>query len=207
MRKILEGSYGEILHRAGEFFVKEDNVHRTMYRLARTLGEAGIDYVIVGGMALAQHGLLRVTQDVDILMTPAGLRKLSDQAPALGFARAFEGARKTFVDIETRVRVEVLTSGEYPGDGRPKPVSFPDPHDAACEIEGVKVITLEKLIEIKLASGLSAPHRLRDLADVQDLIACLKLSAQFAQRLDASVRAAFEERWRAAQAAGSEEGR
>jgi len=37
------------------------------------------------------------------------------------------------------------------------------------------VITLEKLIELKLASGISAPGRMRNLADVQDLIISLKL--------------------------------
>ena len=37
------------------------------------------------------------------------------------------------------------------------------------------MVTLERLIELKLASGASAPHRLRDLADVQDLIIRLGL--------------------------------
>lgn len=36
--------------------------------------------------------------------------------------------------------------------------------------DGVQTITLEKLIELKLASGMSASDRLRDLADVQELI-------------------------------------
>jgi hypothetical protein len=38
---------------------------------------------------------------------------------------------------------------------------------------------------------MSAPHRLRDLADVQDLITTLKLPLEFAERLDASVRETF----------------
>ncbi len=45
---------------------------------------------------------------------------------------------------------------------------------------GMRVIPIEKLIELKLASGMSAPHRLRDLADVQDLITTLKLPVEFA---------------------------
>jgi hypothetical protein len=60
--------------------------------------------------------------------------------------------------------------------------------DAAIEIEGINTISLEKLIELKLASGLSAPHRLKDLADVQELIKIKHLGADFADKLDASVR-------------------
>lgn len=185
--------------------MKQDRVYQTMRRLARRLKDAHIDYAIVGGMAIAEHGLLRVTEDVDILMTRAGLEKFAEQCLRLGYKPAFEGARKTFLDVETRVRVEVLTAGEYPGDGKPKPVSFPDPAGVTHDVEGVRIIKLEKLIELKLASGLSAPHRLRDLADVQDLIQNLKLRLDLGQKLDPSVRAAYKKRWRLAQTALAEE--
>jgi len=176
--------------------MKEDPVYRTLRNLARRLTEAQIDYAIVGGMAVAEHGLLRVTQDVDILLTPRGLDRFTKQCQSLGYKPAFEGARTTFLDLETRIRIEVLRTGDYPGDGKPKPVAFPDPATAVQDIEGVRVITLEKLIELKLASGLSAPHRLRDLADVQDLIHHLKLPLELASKLDQSVRAKYEELWR-----------
>ena len=38
---------------------------------------------------------------------------------------------------------------------------------------------------------MSAPHRLRDLADVQDLIETVGLPADFAERLDESVRGEY----------------
>ncbi|MBI3471735.1 MAG: hypothetical protein HY013_10290 [Candidatus Solibacter usitatus] len=60
-------------------------------------------------------------------------------------------------------------------------------------------MTLEKLIELKLASGMSAPHRLRDLADVQDTIRTLHLPPDLADRLDSSVRSAYLDLWRQAQ--------
>ena len=53
-----------------------------------------------------------------------------------------------------------MTAGEYPGDGKPKPVSIPDPSRSVAEIDGVRFATLEKLIELKLASGMSAPDRI-----------------------------------------------
>jgi hypothetical protein len=42
----------------------------------------------------------------------------------------------------------------------------------------------EKLIELKLASGMTAPDRLKDLADVQELIKIRGLSRDFAEKLD-----------------------
>ena len=49
---------------------------------------------------------------------------------------------------------------------------------------------------------MSAPHRLRDLADVQDLIGALGLPADFAERLDESVRGEYHRLWQAVQDAG-----
>jgi hypothetical protein len=49
------------------------------------------------------------------------------------------------------------------------------------------------LIELKLASGISAPDRLKDLADVQELIKIRKLGADFALKLDPYVRAKYLE--------------
>ena len=100
-------------------------------------------------------------------------------------------------------RFEIITTGEYPGGGKPKSVVFPDPAEASVEVEGIRVVTLEKLIELKLASGMSAYHRLRDLADVQDLIGVLDLPAEFADRLDESVRGEYLRLLQAVQQAGS----
>ena len=96
-------------------------------------------------------------------------------------------------DAEYRVRVKILVAGQYPGDGKPKPVAFPKPADTMVEIDGVKFPTLEKLIELKLASGMTAPDRLKDLADVQELIKVRRLSNDFAERLNPYVREKYLE--------------
>jgi hypothetical protein len=86
-----------------------------------------------------------------------------------------------------------MTTGEYPGDGKPKPVSMPEPTEASVEIDGINFLRLEKLIELKLASGISAAHRLKDLADVQELIKIRRLDADFATKLDSYVRKKYLE--------------
>lgn len=192
-------SFVEIAHLADDFFMNKGEVYETMRRLARRLQEEGIDYAVVGAMALAAHGYPRFTLDVDILLTAEGLQRFHERLVGRGYVLAFPGALKTFRDAETKVKIEVLTSGEYPGDGKPKPVSFPVPARHLFENEVAHFLTLEKLIELKLASGMTAPHRLRDLADVQDVILALQLPQDFTQKLDTSVRLEYERLWLAAQ--------
>ena len=176
-----------------------DAVHGTLSRLRSRLEEEGIDYAVVGGMALALHGFIRTTQDVDLLLTPEGLGQFHRRLVGRGYVLAFPGARKSFIDVASRVPIEVLTTGDYPGDGKPKPVAFPEPIAASVDQGGYRLLRLEKLLELKLASGLSAPHRLRDLADVQDLIRILRLDSDLAQRLDPSVREEYQRLWRSVQ--------
>jgi len=195
-------SISQRLREAEEFFMKQGPVFSTLERLARRLKEEEIPYAVVGGMALNLHGFERMTRDVDIVMTAAAIEKFVERCVGLGYVQAFAGARKSFRDTVTQTAIEVLITGEYPGDGKPKPVSFPDPAAASIEIENIRVITLDKLIELKLASGLSAPHRLRDLADVQDLIMTLQLPLELEETLDASVRAEYRRLWETAQQAG-----
>jgi hypothetical protein len=165
------------------------------------LEEEGIPYAVIGGMALGKHGFARMTEDVDVLMTAEGLAVFRERCEGKGYVPAFAGASKTFRDTETQVRIEIVATGEYPGDGKPKAIAFPDPAEASVEVEGVRVVTLDKLIELKLASGMSAPHRLRDLADVQDLISILGLPIEFAERLDESVRGEYQRLWQTVQVA------
>jgi len=185
------------LHEASAYFAGAGRLHSALHRLVKRLDAEGIPYALLEGLALAEHGYPRLTEDVDLLMTPSGLERFRQRLVGRGYRPAFSGAKKTFRDTETGVRIEIVTTGEYPGDGLPKPVAFPDPADPGVTVgmEGVHVVALEKLIELKLASGMSAPHRLRDLADVQDLIARLGLPLALADRLDRSVQAVYRDLW------------
>ncbi len=197
-----EQSFTETLREASEFYNARGDVYTTLRKLTRRLKEEGIPYALIGGMALAAHGLVRMTQDVDILLTTEGLGAFRERCVGRGYVPAFQGAKKSFRDADTQVRIEIVTTGEYPGDGKPKSVAFPDPSNASVDREGIRVVSVEKLIELKLASGMTAPHRLRDLADTQDLIAALDLPQEFGERLDASVRGKYRELWDAARKGG-----
>jgi len=183
----------DVYEEARRYFMGEGTLNKTLARLSSDLEERGIDYMVIGAVALLAHGYPRFTEDIDLVMTAEGLQKFHEELVGLGYAPAFPGARKRLRSTTDNVSIEVMTTGEYPGDGKPKPVSMPAPAEASTQIDGIKFVTLEKLIELKLASGISAPDRLKDLADVQELIKIRKLGADFAAKLDPYVRAMYLE--------------
>lgn len=186
-----------------KFFRGEGMINDALKRVVSDLDRNQIDYVVIGAVALNQHGYRRFTEDIDLLVTRDGLEKFRETLVGLGYRPAFEGAKKKFRTTEENIPVEIITSGGFPGDGLPKPVIFPDPSEFAVIIDGVKTISLEKLVELKLASGMTAPDRLKDLADVQEMIKLKGLDKGFAEKLDASVRGKFIELQRAVVTAGN----
>lgn len=176
------------------FFRRDDDVFKTLRRIAGRLDELGIPYAVVGGMALEAHGFRRLTVDVDILVTRDSLTLIHEKLEGLGYVPPFTGS-KQLRDTESGVRVEFLVAGEYPGDGKPKPVAFPDPAEVAVDRGGVKYIGLPTLVELKLASGMTNLGRLKDLGDVQELIRTLSLPAEFVEQLNPYVRAKYAELW------------
>jgi hypothetical protein len=186
------GDISEIHAEGLRYFMGVGRLNNTLGRLCAELQDHGSDYMVIGAIALLAHGYPRFTEDINLVMTAAGLDKFHEELVGLGCSPSLPGARKRLRSADG-VSIEVITTGEYPGDGKPKPVSIPEPGAASTEINGIRFVTLEKLIELKLASGLSASDRLKDLADVQELIKIRNLGADFAERLNPYVRAKFLE--------------
>jgi hypothetical protein len=180
--------------------MRDDPVHQTLRKIAAALDELGVAYAVAGGMALGAHRFVRATVDVDILVTAEGLAAIHQKLEGLGYVAPFAGS-KNLMDAETRVRIEFLVAGQFPGDGRPKPVAFPDPAQVGVEIDGIRYLGLPALVELKLASGMTGGvARMKDLADVISLIQALHLPLDFAQQLNPYVRPKYEELWRGLEA-------
>lgn len=177
------------------FFRGGGMVNETLRNLARELEKRGIEYNVIGAVALNQHGYRRFTEDIDLLLSKEGLATFQTEMVGRGYRPAFPGASKKFRETEHNVPIEVITTGEYPGDGKPKPVIFHDPAEHYVVIDGIHTVTLERLIELKLASGMTSPGRLKDLADVQELIRVRELSENVAEDLNPFVREKYRELW------------
>ena len=187
----------EVYAEAGRYFVGKGMLNYALKQLVADLQNHRIDYAVIGAVALFAHGYERYTENINLLLTVEGLDRFRKELLGRG-SWGLCGYDQT--DSCKRVRsypygvtIEIMTTGEYPGDGKPKPVSIPEPSMASTEINGIQVVTLEKLIELKLASGMTAPHRLKDLADVQELIKFRGLQPEFAEQLDPYVRDKFLE--------------
>jgi hypothetical protein len=173
-------------------FEEKSAVFEALRKITRRLDAIGVGYAVVGGLALFQHGLRRFTEDVDILVTKEDLKVIHEKLEGLGYLPPYSRS-KHLRDTELGVKIEFLTTGDYPGDGTEKPVSFPDPRAVSFESDGVNYITLPTLIELKLASGMTHAGRMKDLSDVLELTKILGLPASFAEQLNPFVREKYLE--------------
>jgi hypothetical protein len=186
------------LTRGSEFFMGKGDVRAAADKITRLLQEAEIPYAVLGAIALTEYGYERFTVDVDVLLTREGLALFKQRWLGRGYVEVVAGG-KGVRDTQNNVGVDFLIAGDYPGDGKPKPIRFPDPSSSTLVGEQIRVLPIERFVELKLASGMSAPSRLKDLADILELIKAVKPPADFADRLDESVRPKFQELWQAAQ--------
>src|SRR5213593_4315584 len=87
------GRMEQVLREATAFFGGRSDVHKAARKIARTLEGLGIDYAIVGALAVNAHGEPRMTSDVDVLVTPEGLARFKDACLCRGYVEKFGGSR------------------------------------------------------------------------------------------------------------------
>jgi hypothetical protein len=201
--QLLDHDLDWALREGSMHFEEKSAVHKALRKITSRLEEIGVSYAVVGGMAMFLHGYRRFTEDVDLLITREGLAEVHRQLEGLGYVPPFSGS-KQLRDTEDGVRIEFLVTGDYPGDGKPKPVAFPDPAQSSIELNGIRCLALPRLIELKLASGMTNPGRLKDLADVQELIRTLHLTEGLADELNPFVQQKYRELWATVQNTPSE---
>jgi len=169
-----------------------------LYRLTGILEAEGLPYAIIGAFALNEYGHRRVTVDVDLVMREEHLQEFKRRHLGKGYAERVPGTGK-LLDTEHGVNIDVLSTGRFPGDDKPKPIAFPDPATVALRGARFALLPMACFIELKLASGMVAAHRAKDLVDVQELVRSAGLPASVADELHPWVRAKFLELWQLAQ--------
>jgi hypothetical protein len=178
--------------------VGQAEAQKAVRKLVDILESEGVPYAIIGALALNEYGHRRVTIDVDLVMREADLQAFKARWLGRGYAERVAGTGK-LIDTEHDVHVDVLSTGRFPGDDKPKPIAFPDPATTAIRGKPFALLPIERWIELKLASGMVAPHRGKDLVDVQELIRSASLPRDLSLRLDPWVRDKFLELWEFAQ--------
>lgn len=143
-------------------------VNQDLIDLLRAFSAHGVEFIVVGAHALAAHGHVRATKDLDVWIRPS-----PENAERAYRALAAFGAPLTELTVEDLTiegtvfqigvapnRIDVLTQI----DGVTFAEAWADRMDARFGGEPVAVLSREHLIRNKRASG-----RTQDLADVERL--------------------------------------
>lgn len=144
-------------------------------RILRALDEHGVDYVLIGGLAVQTHGHVRTTNDADLMPAPDpdNLGRLSAALRSLDARVLNPGEERTAIDAKMLPKATIWQFAtrdggidvmhEAPG-GRP----YAELSERALHVKlgdiDVPVVDLDDLIRMKLARG-----RPTDLADVAAL--------------------------------------
>src|SRR3954468_16196010 len=112
------------LSEGSRHFEGQSKVQEALVRIANRLHDLEIPYAVVGAMAMFYHGHRRFTEDVGLLVTKEALHKIHQKLEGLGYVPMFANS-KNLRDADSGVRIEFIITGQFPGDGKPKPVEFP----------------------------------------------------------------------------------
>jgi hypothetical protein len=198
----LQANFEKALRTMDEFMAGEAPVQKAARKIARALDELGIPYAVAGGLAVAANGLDRQTVDVDLILTKEGLAAFKERWLGRGWVERFQGS-KGLRDSENGLRIDILTTDGRPGDGKSCPFNFPHPETIGQRFGGIwsgmRMLDLRTLIELKIASWMTAPHRPRDMDDVIRLIKIHGLPHTYSTGLHEYVHKEFDRLWELAQ--------
>ena len=146
-------------------------VRNRLLKATAALRDAGVEYAVVGGNAVAvwvsrvDRSAVRNTQDVDILVRRADFDQLKAALEAAGFVyRQILGVEcfLDHLDAHPRDSVHILFAGEKVRESYLLPSASVEERESGGEFD---VIQLEALVRMKLTS-----FRLKDRVHLMDMI-------------------------------------
>lgn len=168
-------------------------LEETVRSAVTTLADYDIPHLIVGGLAVQEHGYYRVTLDVDIVVPDILDAVEMLTADLVGPFQRVQGCEDTVRDSRNGVLVNLLPAGRVLRRGCQVP--FPSPQEVSAK---PVVVSLTDLISLKLDSWVhNQTRRHKDKTDVIELIARRNLPRDLA--VQAAVRQIYEETWDALQ--------
>ena len=151
--------------------------------IASALQDAGVRYLIAGGMAVNAHGYARFTKDVDVVvqLAPANIQRAFTALATLGYRPAVPVRPEQFAEPETRAGwirdkgMQVLQLWSDAHSETPIDLFVTEPFDFDAEYDralvkhlygtvAVRFVSLPMLIDMKRTVG-----RPQDLIDVEHL--------------------------------------
>ena len=160
---------------------------RSIETIVGSLNQAGVRYLVVGGLAVVAHGFVRFTADIDIVLdpNPAAMRRAIEALSALGYRPRAPVPFEEFADPDKRrtwAREKSLTvfsvfSSQHPATEIDLFVETPfdferayadaDRFEVASGIEAT-FVGREDLIAMKRKAG--RPQDLKDVAELESAV-------------------------------------
>ncbi|MCC6906396.1 MAG: nucleotidyltransferase family protein [Phycisphaerales bacterium] len=172
-----------------------EQVRQRLVRAAAALKNAGVEYAVVGGNAVAawvatvDQAAVRNTQDVDIMIRRGDFDRAKAALEAAGFVHRRARNLDLFLDDANagpRQAVHLVFAGEFVKPG--EPAANPDVAEST-DVGGhlaIRILNLDALVRIKLTAFRDKDRtHLRDLIEVGlvDQSWTTKMPATLAQRL------------------------
>lgn len=189
--------YNSVINQ-GAYILRENTgtsgIERTLRDAVSILAHFDIPHLVVGGLAVQEHGYFRVTLDADVVVPDVlGAVEYVTADVSGPFVRHLK-CEDTVQDKRNGVVIHFLPAGRVLRRGNKVP--FPDPGETQ---DNPQFVSLEDLISLKLDSWSGSPNRRhKDKTDVIELIKVLKLSREL--KIQASVQKLYEETWDALRA-------
>jgi len=161
-----------------------EQLRDTVRRLAEAFARAGIEYRVIGGLAVFFHvavrdpGAARATRDVDVAVNRTDLAAIIEAVRPIGFVHRHAAGGDMLVDARhpsARSAVHLVFAREKVR-----------PHYVAAE--GVLLAPVADLVRMKLTS-----YRLKDRVHVQDLDAVGLITPEIEAQLSEPLRARLGE--------------
>lgn len=169
-------------------------LEETARKVASVLADYDIPHLIVGGLAVQEHGYARLTLDVDVVV-PDVLEAIEFlTADLTGPFVRIPNCEDRLTDRRNGVKIDLLPANRVLRPGCKVP--FPEPKKV---FDTPQIVSLGDLISLKLDSwSQSRLHRAKDLADVIEIIKNRKLPRNLA--VSPAVRDFYIEIWDGLQA-------
>ena len=194
-RPVRDAIISEMLLTITAYDAHVEQLRDTVRRLADAFARAGIEYRVIGGLAVFFHvvardpGAARATRDVDVAVNRADLAAIIEAVRPIGFVHRHTAGVDMLVDalhLSARSAVHLVFAREKVRPHYVEPV--PDFSPPVRTTEGVLLAPVADLVRMKLTS-----YRLKDRVHIQDLDAAGLITPEIEAQLCDPLRARLRE--------------
>jgi len=154
------------------------NFNLVLKYLLELFNEHKIPYVLIGGLALGMHGIVRTTQDIDFIIPLSSIQEIEDFLLTHGYKKLFRNddvASYVSDDFELGRVDFILAHRKYTQNMLNNTIPF----DTEASEHKLMVAPLEDIIGLKLQAHFNRKDR--KTADIKDIENIIK---QFKSKLD-----------------------